>query len=82
MKPSILLAHFTARKSSTIVGLVSALLSGKAPLPGQKQSGTLIHAGKVSANICIMSVQDNYYFISYFKNLDDGSGPFRTCSSQ
>lgn len=31
-------------KSSTIAGLVSALLSGKAPLPKQKQSGCLIHA--------------------------------------
>jgi hypothetical protein len=36
-------------KSSTIVGIVSALLSGKAPLPGQRQSGCLIHPGKVSA---------------------------------
>lgn len=35
-------------KSSTIVGIVSALLSGKAPLPGQRQSGCLIHPGKVS----------------------------------
>jgi len=33
-------------KSSTIVGLVTALMSGKAPLPRQRQSGTLIHAGK------------------------------------
>jgi len=33
-------------KSSTIVGLVSALLSGKAPLPNQRQSGCLIHPGK------------------------------------
>ncbi len=33
-------------KSSTIVGLVSALLSGKAPLPKQRQSGCLIHPGK------------------------------------
>ncbi|EJK55375.1 hypothetical protein THAOC_24898, partial [Thalassiosira oceanica] len=33
-------------KSSTIVGLVSALLSGKAPLPRQRQSGCIIHPGK------------------------------------
>ncbi|KAL7460141.1 hypothetical protein ACHAXS_000606, partial [Conticribra weissflogii] len=33
-------------KSSTIVGLVTALLSGKARLPGQRQSGCLVHAGK------------------------------------
>jgi len=33
-------------KSSTIAGLVSGLLSGKAPLPKQRQSGCLIHAGK------------------------------------
>ena len=38
-------------KSSTIVGIVSALLSGKAPLPGQKQSGCLIHPGKVSKSV-------------------------------
>ena len=30
------------------MGIVSALLSGKAPLPGQRQSGCLIHPGKVS----------------------------------
>lgn len=28
------------------MGLVSALLSGKAPLPQQRQSGCLIHPGK------------------------------------
>lgn len=33
-------------KRSTIVGLVSALLSGKAPLPGSRQSRCLIHPGK------------------------------------
>jgi hypothetical protein len=33
-------------KSSTVTGIVSALISGKAPLPGQKQSSCLIHAGK------------------------------------
>lgn len=33
-------------KSSTIVGLVTALLSGKAPLPGVRESGCLIHPGK------------------------------------
>ena len=37
---------FSLGKSSTIVGLVSALLSGKAPLPQQRQSGCLIHPGK------------------------------------
>lgn len=40
-------------KSSTIVGIVSALLSGKAPLPGQRQSGCLIHPGKVSRYVCM-----------------------------
>ena len=59
-------------KSSTIVGIVSALLSGKAPLPGQRQSGCLIHPGKVSESkyeqlfllyydLCMMCAQI-YYF--------------------
>ena len=49
-------------KSSTIVGIVSALLSGKAPLPGQRQSGCLIHPGKVSKSVhvenCTISIDD------------------------
>lgn len=35
-------------KSSTIVGLVSALISGKPPLPGQRQFGCLIQSAAIS----------------------------------